>query len=139
MANIYKRTRSGGVLGLRPTSTIDQVEDDNIISQEFVGIGIDDEDVYSTSLEGGSRILTNYLAGNTSSLVYANRIDHPELGRIWYADYNKQIRVNSTKILYLESRNVTVYYGNDGAISDNSPAIGQYVLSDGSKIIIIPA
>jgi hypothetical protein len=89
----YKRTRSGGVLGLRSIgNTVGGVKP---IRQDWEGIAVDDVVVWKTSLLGGKTIL---VGGSTYGNGYqkAVRVNDPVEGRVWWInteDLESQVNV----------------------------------------------
>lgn len=129
----YKLTRSAGELGLRPVREIEINTNDDVITQEFVGVTVDERDAYRTSFVNGKTLLTDANAGLTETWK-VTRINHPEEGRILYADSNNKLFVNFAHIVYQEP--ITgVSYGAGGVINGTTTAY-RHTMLDGSTIIV---
>lgn len=135
----YKLTRSSGVLGLRSTGKGLGPNGSNIAYFEFVGVSIDTEtDVYRAKHTDGSEYLSDYYEFNPFWKV--SRIDHPELGRILYADLNDQpvyLNLNNSTVLNvgdIEEPEVA-YIGTGGSIQGEGTAY-RYRMLGGEKFIV---
>ena len=132
---IYKLGRSAGVLALRRSNPIGQFPDDQVVRRDFVGVATNDQDVWKTTFIGGASILSDVTGG--TPFYPATRINHPEEGNIWYADYAKpRVWVNESNLRYMESlTGVSVFVGENGEINGENQAL-RYFLADGSTIVV---
>ncbi len=133
---IYKLGRSAGVLALRKSNPIGQFPYDQVVRRDFVGVATDEQDVWKTTFIGGASVLSD-LSGGGAPFYPATRINHPEEGNIWYADYAKPpVWVNESNFRYMESlTGVSVFIGENGEINGENQAL-RYFLADGSTIVV---
>ena len=131
----YKLTRSAGELGLRPVRVTEIPDSADIITQQFVGVSSDqnENDVYRTSLVNDKTLLTDQFVSQTETWI-TTRINHPELGWIWYADSTNKLFVNFDNIVCREPVD-GVSYGAGGAITGTTTAF-RYTMIDGSTIFV---
>ena len=131
----YKLTRSAGVLGLRPVRVIEILDTGDIITQQLVGVSSDqnENDVYRTSLVNDKTLLTDQFASQIETWI-TTRINHPELGWIWYADSTNKLFVNFDNIVSREPVD-GVSYGAGGAI-DGTATGYRLTMIDGSTIFV---
>ena len=133
MANEYKRGRSQGELGIRPTGKTIGLNDNRIVYQEYLGVASDDNDVWLTHFLSGKPAIVNETFGE--EIRPAIRTNHPELGWIWYVDLDEVadyfIENNANAIF--DSGLETVYFGNSGSIAGSGEG-RRYLLADGRSL-----
>jgi hypothetical protein len=129
----YKLTRSAGVLALRPTGRAISITGENVVTSEFVGVAIDDVNVWKITYVEGRTVLVDTQFGDMSRLV-ASRVNDPELGAVWYADATvAAIYINPNKILQYE-QSIEVYYGDGETFT---PSTGERVLLENGRSLVL--
>lgn len=147
MARIYKLSKRDGVLGYRPVGNEVELSPEGVLRIDSIGyVAADDPEaeLYQWTYDNGRKIVASVMFPLDNNFDYAVRIDHPELGRIWYVDEAKtNVEIASRAIMWQEDDiKVPVYKGIDGSIDDLNPPNGRkYQTLVGPSIVIasIPA
>lgn len=108
----HKFTRSGGVYGLRSTGRSLEINAANSIISEYVGVSVDDNDVWKITQVEGVSILVDQTLGEGTDYFVATRVKDETLGYILFVDFDgPTVRINPDKILQTES-DIVVYGGS---------------------------
>lgn len=142
MARIYKLSKRDGVTGYRAVGNEVGVYNDGVLRIDPIGLAVDGEtQLWQWTYENGRKVVTNESSGLVPAFYQAVRVDHPELGRIWYADTEKQqVQVAARALMWQEQLEETVYVGANGNISEQGPGV-RYQTAVGGAIVTysIPA
>jgi hypothetical protein len=132
----HKFTRSGGVYGLRPTGRSLEINEETLIITEYVGVSVDDDDVWKiTQIDGVSTLVDQQLGAGDDYCV-ATRVKDETRGYILVVDFDgPSVRINPDRILQTEF-DVVVYGGSPLTAGTGS----RLLLEDGrSLVVVVPA
>lgn len=130
----HKFTRSGGVYGLRSTGRSLEINAANSIISEYVGVSVDDNDVWKITQVEGVSILVDQTLGEGTDYFVATRVKDETLGYILFVDFDgPTVRINPDKILQNEPD--VVVYGD----SPLAPGTGNRLLLENGRSLVVVA
>jgi hypothetical protein len=132
----YKRTRSSGVLGLRSTGKVIDLNARKISHFEFAGISIDTEtEIYQAVFIDGSSVFVDYV--DFDRYFKVSRVNNPELGRIWYADLSKPaIWINQDERTTADFSGSEVAYCGFNGIVDQTGEVRRFRMLGGTSFVV---
>ena len=129
----HKFTRSGGVYGLRSTGRSLEINAANSIISEYVGVSVDDNDVWKITQVEGVSILVDQTLGEGTDYFVATRVKDETLGYILFVDFDgPTVRINPDKILQTESD--IVVYGDSPLTAGTGRRL---LLENGRSLVVV--
>jgi len=129
----HKFTRSGGVYGLRPTGRSLEINEETLIITEYVGVSVDDDDIWKITQIDGVSTLINQRLGAGDDYYVATRVKDETLGYILAVDLDgPTVKINPDRILQTESD--VVVYGDSPLTAGTGRRL---LLEDGRSLVVV--
>ena len=129
----HKFTRSGGVYGLRPTGRSLEINEETLIITEYVGVSVDDDDIWKITQIDGVSTLINQRLGAGDDYYVATRVKDETLGYILAVDLDgPTVKINPDRILQTESD--IVVYGDSPLTAGTGRRL---LLEDGRSLVVV--
>ena len=129
----HKFTRSGGVYGLRSTGRSLEINEETLIITEYVGVSVDDDDIWKITQIDGVSTLINQRLGAGDDYYVATRVKDETLGYILAVDLDgPTVKINPDRILQTESD--IVVYGDSPLTAGTGRRL---LLEDGRSLVVV--
>jgi hypothetical protein len=129
----HKFTRSGGVYGLRSTGRSLEINEETLIITEYVGVSVDDDDIWKITQIDGVSTLVNQRLGAGADYYVATRVKDETLGYILAVDFDgPTVKINPDRILQTESD--VVVYGDSPLTAGTGSRL---LLEDGRSLVVV--